>query len=118
MEPAARTHTLARGGVKHGSAERGRFHRALEAEFDIQKALVGVGYLHVGRMVQHRRSVRVDLHSDRFGIGYWVTICHPNVFPSLTTSIHRDVSRSIQSKMVDDLGKSSLSRSSLDPVDG
>ena len=91
MEPAARTHTLARGGVKHGSAERGRFHRALEAEFDIQKALVGVGHLHVGRMVQHRRSVRIDLHPYRFGIGYWITICYPNVFPGLTTSIHWDV---------------------------
>ena len=118
MEPTARTHTLARGGVKHGSAERGRFHRALEAEFYIQKALVGIGYLHVGRMVQHRRSVRIDLHSDRFGIGHWITICHPHVFSSISSNFHRYVGRSIQPKMVDDLGKPSLGRSCSYFADG
>ena len=118
MEPTARTHTLARVGVKHGSAERGRFHRTLEAELYIQKAVARIGHLHVGRMVQHRCSVRIDLHSYRFGIGHWIAICHPNVFLGLTTSIHRNVGRSIQSEMVDDLGKPSLGRSCSYFVDG
>ena len=83
--------------MTHGNGERGRVSRTSSTQSSLSSTVVWSIGFDAGRVVQFRCVLRPHLRFDRFRIGNWPSLCHPNVLAGFPSGFHGHARRSIQS---------------------